>query len=204
MPSARALSQVEVEPSGWDTDEVDSDDVKVVYSKKAPDIAMIEALEAESDTGSYPREGMLLKKFEVECEDWGYQIMEVSIWNTSKCGNQGANCPWVSRLGRAQLGGHIQTDAQGWDEIPNIETDQGRVWSLWNHTKSAHAECVEGADVPGKLECWTLGRLRARSSVVLLLPEGAWQGQRQVQADCLCRPCPYCHMLADKRSCLER
>ena len=60
MPNARALSQTRAGPSGRDTDEVDSDDVEVVYSEKAPDIATTEVLEAKSDTGSHPGEGMLL------------------------------------------------------------------------------------------------------------------------------------------------
>ena len=51
VPSARALSQTRAGPSGLDTEEVNSDDVEVVYSEEAPDIAMTEVLETESDTG---------------------------------------------------------------------------------------------------------------------------------------------------------
>ena len=42
-------------------DEVNSDDIEVMYSEKAPDVATTKVLEAESDVGSYPGEGMLLK-----------------------------------------------------------------------------------------------------------------------------------------------
>ena len=61
VPSAMALSQVEAIPSGQDTDEVDSNDVEVVYSEEALDVAMTEALEAVSDVGSHLGKGMLLK-----------------------------------------------------------------------------------------------------------------------------------------------
>ena len=61
VPSARALSQTGAGPSGQDTEEVDSDDVEDVYSEEAPDVAMNEVLETESDVGSHSGEGMLLK-----------------------------------------------------------------------------------------------------------------------------------------------
>ena len=77
MPSAKALSQAEAEPSGRDTDEVDSDDAEVVYSEEALDNAVTEVLEAESDAGSHAGEGILLKnpRSSVKIEDiklWRY------------------------------------------------------------------------------------------------------------------------------------
>ena len=53
MPSARALSQTKAEPSGQDTEEVNSNDVEVIYSEEAPKVAMIKVLETESDAGSH-------------------------------------------------------------------------------------------------------------------------------------------------------
>ena len=55
MPSARALSQARARPSGQDIEEVDSDNIEVVYSEKTPNVAMTEVSEAESNTGSHPR-----------------------------------------------------------------------------------------------------------------------------------------------------
>ena len=77
VPSARALSQIGAGPSGQDTDEVEFDDVEVVYSEEAPNIAMTEVLKTESDAGSHPGEGMLLKNLRssVATEDiklWRY------------------------------------------------------------------------------------------------------------------------------------
>ena len=76
-PSARVLSQTRARPSGRDTEEVNSDDIEVVYSKEVPEVATTEVLEAESDVGSHPGEGMLLKnpRSSVATEDirlWRY------------------------------------------------------------------------------------------------------------------------------------
>ena len=90
---------------------------------------MTEALEAESDTGSHLGEGMLLKnpRSSVKTEDiklWMYLYgIPLSVEIKVPCLRE-------SRLGHAQLGSHIRADAQGWDEVPNTETDQGRVQSL--------------------------------------------------------------------------
>ena len=59
--SARALSQDGAGPSGRHQDEVDSDNIEVVYSEEAPDNTETEVLEVESDAESIPGEGMLLK-----------------------------------------------------------------------------------------------------------------------------------------------
>ena len=77
MPNARALSQTGAGPIGRDTEEVDSDDIEVVYSEEVPEVAMTELLETESDTGSHLGEGMLLKnpRLSVATEDiklWRY------------------------------------------------------------------------------------------------------------------------------------
>ena len=77
MPSARALSQVGAGPSGRNTEEVDSDDLEVVYSVGAPGDAETEILGVESDVELHPSEGMLLKnpRSSVKAEDiklWRY------------------------------------------------------------------------------------------------------------------------------------
>ena len=71
VPSARALSQDDAGPSGHHVDEVDSDDIEVVYSKEALANTKTEVLEVESDVESHPGEGMLLKnpRSSVKTED---------------------------------------------------------------------------------------------------------------------------------------
>ena len=49
VPSARALSQAGVGPSGRTTNEVDSDDIEAICSKELPDNAETEILEVESN-----------------------------------------------------------------------------------------------------------------------------------------------------------
>ena len=77
VPCARALSQSGAGPCGRMTEEVDSDDIDVVYSKEKPINVETEMVEVGSDAGSHPGEGMLLKnpRSSVKNEDiklWRY------------------------------------------------------------------------------------------------------------------------------------
>ena len=65
MPSARALSQTGMGPSGRQIEEVDSKETEVVYSEEAPGNVEAEVLQAnegiEPIVESHPGKGMLLK-----------------------------------------------------------------------------------------------------------------------------------------------
>ena len=77
MLSARAISQDGVGPSGCHQDEVNSNDIEVIYFEDAPDNTETEVLEDEFDAKSHSGEGMLLKnpRSSVKTEDinmWRY------------------------------------------------------------------------------------------------------------------------------------
>ena len=61
IPSARALSQARVGPSGRVTGDVDSVDVEDADSEKTPVVAMTEAIQVESNAESHLGEGMLIR-----------------------------------------------------------------------------------------------------------------------------------------------
>ena len=143
-PSARALSQDGARPSGRDTDEVNSDDVEAVDFEETPDIAETEVLEAESDAGSHPGEGMLLKnpRLSVKTEDiklWRYMYrvpLSVGIWVPTTH----ERVDWV---------------VPGWVAVYELMLKDGMrfpiprlIKDVCDHYEIADAERLEGADVP--------------------------------------------------------